>query len=65
MTIRTEAGELVTVHITDDTLIRDMNPWPRIPRAEMHKIAYPGANVMAMAREDRTSRRRLAISQNG
>jgi hypothetical protein len=44
----------VTVHVTDDTLIRDMNPWPRIPLSELRKIAYPGAHVMAMAREDRT-----------
>jgi hypothetical protein len=50
--IRTEHDELVTVHITDDTLIRDMNPWPRIPKSELEKIAYPGAHVMAMARRD-------------
>jgi hypothetical protein len=54
VTIRTEDDELVTVHVTDDTLIRDMNPWPRIPKTELEKIAYPGAHVMAMAREDRT-----------
>jgi hypothetical protein len=50
--IRTEDDGLVTVHVSDETLIRDMNPWPRIPVSEMHKIAYPGAHVMAMARED-------------
>lgn len=55
VTIRTEENELVTVHITDQTLIRDMNPWPRIPKNELEKIAYPGAQVMAMAREDRTA----------
>ncbi len=54
VTIRTEEDELVTVHLTRDTLIRDMNPWPRIPLEDVEKIAYPGAHVMAMAREDRT-----------
>lgn len=54
VSIRTETDELVTVHLTDETLIRDMNPWPRIPRAEVEKVAYPGAHVMAMARGDRT-----------
>ncbi len=54
VTIRTESGEEVTVHCTDETLIRDMNPWPRIPLSEVEKIAYPGAHVMAMAREDRS-----------
>ena len=54
VTIRTEEGELVTVHLTAETLIRDMNPWPRIPLSEVEKIAYPGAHVMAMARTDRT-----------
>ncbi len=52
--IRTADAELVTVHLTDETLIRDMNPWPRIPIAEVEKIAYPGAHVMAMARTDRS-----------
>ena len=54
VSIRTEDDQLVTVRVTDDTLIRDMNPWPRIPKSELEKIAYPGAHVMAMAREDRT-----------
>lgn len=54
VTIRTEDRGLVTVHCTSETLIRDMNPWPRIPLSEMAKIAYPGASVMAMAREDHT-----------
>lgn len=54
VTIRTEDDELVTVHLSPDTLIRDMNPWPRIPLAEVEKIAYPGAHVMAMARTDRS-----------
>ena len=54
VTIRTEEDELVTVQLTEETLIRDMNPWPRIPLSEVEKIAYPGAKVMAMARTDRT-----------
>ena len=54
VSIRTEHDGLVTVSITDDTLIRDMNPWPRIPKSELEKIAYPGARVMAMARKDGT-----------
>ena len=54
VTIRTKEEELVTVHLTEQTLIRDMNPWPRIPLSEVEKIAYPGAHVMAMARTDRT-----------
>jgi hypothetical protein len=52
--IRTEDNKLVTVHVTDDTLIRDMNPWPRIPKNELSKIAFAGAHVMAMARADGT-----------
>jgi Phytanoyl-CoA dioxygenase (PhyH) len=54
VSIRTEQGALVTVSITEETLIRDMNPWPRIAMSEMQKIAYPGAHVMAMARQDGT-----------
>lgn len=54
VTIRTEDQGLVTVHLSDETLIRDMNPWPRIPLAEVGKIAHPGAHVMAMARTDRS-----------
>lgn len=54
VTIRTEEGERVTVHLSEETLIRDMNPWPRVPLAEVEKIAYPGAHVMAMARPDRS-----------
>ncbi|MET0239036.1 MAG: phytanoyl-CoA dioxygenase family protein [Sphingobium sp.] len=50
--IRTEDGEAVTVHITDDTYIRDMNPRPRVPTQELQRIAYPGAHVMAMAGKD-------------
>ncbi|MBV1690550.1 phytanoyl-CoA dioxygenase family protein [Novosphingobium sp. G106] len=54
VTIRTEDEGLVTVHLSEETLIRDMNPWPRIPLGEVEKIAYPGAHVMAMARTDRS-----------
>jgi hypothetical protein len=54
VTIRTEDEGLVTVRLSPETLIRDMNPWPRIPLAEVEKIAYPGAHVMAMARTDRS-----------
>jgi len=54
VSIRTENEDLVTVHITDDTLIRDMNPWPRIPKNELEKIAHVGAHVMAMTRKDGT-----------
>ncbi|HEX8056697.1 MAG TPA: phytanoyl-CoA dioxygenase family protein [Novosphingobium sp.] len=54
VTIRTEEEGLVTVHLSEETLIRDMNPWPRIPLGEVEKIAYPGAHVMAMARTDRS-----------
>jgi Phytanoyl-CoA dioxygenase (PhyH) len=54
VSIRTDDKQLVTVQITDSTLIRDMNPWPRIPKNEMTKIAYVGAHVMAMTRQDGT-----------
>jgi hypothetical protein len=47
--IRTEEGELVTVHITTRTLIRGMNPYPPIPISELERLAYPGSHVMAMA----------------
>ncbi len=52
VTIRTEDGLLATVHVTDETFIRDMNPRPRVPTSELQRIAYPGASVMAMAGED-------------
>jgi Phytanoyl-CoA dioxygenase (PhyH) len=54
VSIRTEQNALVTVSINDDTLIRDMNPWPRISIKDLQKIAYPGAHVMAMTRKDGT-----------
>src|SRR5262249_23213952 len=47
VSVRTDDGDLVTIHITDDTYIRDMNPLPRIPTAELGKIAYHGAHVIA------------------
>lgn len=52
VTIATEDGSAVTVHVDDDTFIRDMNPRPRVPTAELDRIAFPGAHVMAMAHED-------------
>lgn len=54
VSIRTDDDALVTVQVTDNTLIRDMNPWPRIPKSEVDKIAYVGARVMAMTRTDGT-----------
>jgi hypothetical protein len=53
VTIHTDDDELVTVHVSDDTYIRDMNPHPRVPTHEVEKIAYVGARVMAMADESR------------
>jgi ectoine hydroxylase-related dioxygenase (phytanoyl-CoA dioxygenase family) len=52
VTILTEAGDQVTVQVTGNTFIRDMNPRPRISTAELQRIAYPGAHVMAMAGPD-------------
>jgi len=52
VTIRTEAGEPVLVHVTEHTFIRDMDPRPRIPTSQLQRIAYPGAHVMAMAGAD-------------
>jgi hypothetical protein len=54
VTIRSdETGEPVTVTVTDETFIRDMNPHPRVPTSEVHRIAYAGARVLAMAGADR------------
>lgn len=50
--IRRDEGGLATVHVSDSTFIRDMNPHPRVPTGELGRIAYPGARVMAMAHED-------------
>ncbi len=52
VTIRTDDGPLVTVHVDDETFIREINPKPRYPTSELQKIAYPGARVIAMTRED-------------
>jgi ectoine hydroxylase-related dioxygenase (phytanoyl-CoA dioxygenase family) len=57
VTIRSDdTGELVTVHVNDDTFIRDMNPQPRVPTSEVERIAFPGARVLAMAGEDRMAK---------
>jgi len=48
-----ESGDLVTVTVDDETYIRDMNPHPRVPTAEVERVAYPGARVLAMAGKDR------------
>jgi hypothetical protein len=50
------SGELVTVHVNDETFIRDMNPQPRVPTSELERIAYPGARVLAMAADDRIAK---------
>lgn len=52
VTIRTEEGKQVVVHVSDDTFIRDMLPLPRLATSELQKVAYPGAHVMAMASAD-------------
>ncbi len=52
VTIRTDAGEAVTVTVDDETYIRDMNPHPRIPTDEVERVAYPGSHVMAMVAGD-------------
>lgn len=50
VTIRTDDNDdLVTVTVSDETFIRDMNPHPRVPTSEVERIAYPGARVLAMA----------------
>jgi hypothetical protein len=57
VTIRSDdTGELVTVHVSDDTFIRDMNPTPRVPTSDVERIAFPGARVLAMAGEDRMAK---------
>jgi hypothetical protein len=49
VSIRTDEGGLVTIHVTDSTYIRDMQPTPRIATADLQRIAFPGARVMATA----------------
>lgn len=57
VTIRSDdTGELVTVHVSDETFIRDMNPHPRVPTSEVERIAFPGARVLAMAGSDRMAK---------
>lgn len=51
VSILTEAGEQVTIHLDGETFIRDMNPRPRVPLSELDRIAYPGARVIAMLNE--------------
>lgn len=46
VTIRTDEGAIVKVHVTDDTYIRDMHPTPRIPTVELARVASPGDHVM-------------------
>lgn len=49
VTIREDdTGKSVTVHVSDETYIRDMNPHPRVPTSEVERIAYAGARVLAM-----------------
>lgn len=57
VTIRSDdTGELVTVHVSDDTFIREMNPFPRVPTNELQRVAYPGARVLAMAGTDQKAK---------
>lgn len=49
--ILTEKGERVTIRVDEETFIRDMNPRPRVPLAELGRIAFPGAHVIAMLDE--------------
>jgi len=57
VTIRSDdTDELVTVHVTDETFIREMNPFPRVPIDELARVAYPGARVLAMAGKDRMAK---------
>jgi Phytanoyl-CoA dioxygenase (PhyH) len=51
VTIRTEQGDLVAIHVTDSTYIHDALVKPRIPTADLQRIAFPGARVMATAQE--------------
>lgn len=57
VTIRDDnSGQAITVHVNDETFIRDMNPQPRVPTHELARIAHPGARVLAMAGEDRVAK---------
>jgi hypothetical protein len=55
VTIDTDEGGKVTVDITAETFIRDMNPRPRYTVSELDRIAYPGARVMAMVSSNGTT----------
>lgn len=52
VSILTDEGKHITVHVDDRTYIRDMNPRPRLSMSELQKIAYPGAHVLAMLDDD-------------
>ena len=52
VSIHTDSDEHVVVHVNDNTLIRDMHPYPRFPTSEVQKIAFPGARVLAMIGND-------------
>jgi hypothetical protein len=53
VTIRDDDSQVaVTVRVSDKTFIRDMSPIPRVPLAELQRIAFPGARVLAMAEKD-------------
>ena len=49
--IRTDEGDLVTIHLTDSTYIHDLLVKPRILTADLQRIAFPGARVMATVPE--------------
>lgn len=48
--VRTDDEADVAFRVTDETYIRDMHPIPRIPTAELERIAFPGARIMATVR---------------
>jgi hypothetical protein len=53
VTIRDDDSQVaVTVRVSEETFIRDMQPIPRVPFAEFQRIAFPGARVLAMAESD-------------
>lgn len=52
VSIHTDEGEHVKVRVSDETYIRDMLPFPRIPTDEVSRVAFPGARVMTTARKD-------------
>jgi hypothetical protein len=53
VSIHADSGDDVDVLIDDNTFIRDMDPRQRVPTAEVERIAFPGAHVIAMAGPDR------------